>query len=146
MEKQMKIVAIVTLVMCLYATSVCWAFWYVLVRPGVVSLDVHDRNEHRHISLGVPAFLLDTSVDLARISSHHVRSEIQAWRPAIRAAALEMDRHPNMTLADIESDGQHVRISRRDGALVVDVDAPDAFVHLTIPASSVDHALASLAD
>ncbi|HVR30430.1 MAG TPA: hypothetical protein VMS86_12960 [Thermoanaerobaculia bacterium] len=95
------------------------------------------------LTIPVPTRLADAGLLLARLvipedELADARREVAPFMPMIQTAAWELANVPNGTvLVSVTTPQETVLVERRGGRLHVDVDAPDAKVHVSLPARSV---------
>src|SRR5213593_1938339 len=108
-------------------------------RMGAVRIKVHDKREQGgSIHLVVPAALL--RLGLAFVPDSDLREageKAGEWWPVIGAACSQLERSPDGALVQVESRDEHVRIAKKAGALVIEVDDADESIHLSVPLSSL---------
>jgi len=123
-----------------------------LCSEGFLRVNVTQRGaEGHHINVTAPAMLIPIAVEFAtHLKSREKISEagekIEPWVPTIRAALAELDEDGDMTLADITEPGQHVRVSKSGGSILVDVDDKDAEVHVSAPIRAISRTIQEIAD
>ena len=79
----------------------------------------------------------DDCADCGRMHSerhlHGAREQVQAYLPAIRTAAFELNKLPDAVLVDVHDNQQHVRVSKAGGGLKIEVQSPDEHVDVWVP-------------
>ena len=106
---------------------------------AVCSVKTPDVN----LYIPVPTQLADAGLMVARYlmperERHEVRRNLEPWLPVVETITHELADVPNGTvLVSVDTTEETVRIQKRHGRLTVDVDAPDAEVHVSLPARSV---------
>jgi hypothetical protein len=120
---------------------------------GVVEVCVTEKGRNpSHIHLPLPA--LAGPVALHFIPARHFHDtprDLQQWLPAIRIAGEELERCPDGTvLVDVMSNAkgarETVRITKRAGDLVIDVDSARETVHVSFPVRIAVNMVGQLAD
>jgi hypothetical protein len=134
----------------------------VLCSDGFVNVNVIEKQPQGvHIHVIAPAMLVPMAVRLAplavRISSSSVSSpapqcalaqaewQIRQKLPAIRAALADLRDAGDFTLVEVEAPGEHVQVAKSGGSVIVDVNAPDAIVHVTAPIRALASTINQLA-
>jgi hypothetical protein len=103
------------------------------------------------LTLPIPTRLADLGLVAARIAMPdqeraRLHREIDDFMPMIEAVADELEALPNGTvLVSVETPDETVRIERRRGRFHVDVVAPDATVHVSVPARSMTRLVRQIA-
>jgi len=102
-----------------------------------VSVDEH-RDGGDHIHLMVPGAIVPVALALvpARAIGQHMPLEAKQHLPVVEAALQELSRLPDCTLVKVDSKDEHVRVSVRDGRVVIDVNDGEDEVHVTMPLST----------
>jgi len=120
-----------------------------LVAGGIAVCSVHA--EDVDLDLPIPTQLLDAGLLVARFAMPaeeraRMRVEVGPWLPMIERAGRAIAELPDGTvLVSVETREESVRVQRRDGRLAVDVHAPDADVHVSLPARSAKRIVSQLA-
>ncbi len=106
---------------------------------GTVDVKVHEKQANgTRLHLILPAGLITWGVRLAPASElSKAGKEVRPWLPAIRVASRELARCPDATLVDVRDRNETVRIAKRGGYLVIDVDDAEDTVHVSLPLSTV---------
>jgi hypothetical protein len=95
-----------------------------------------------NLTIPVPTHLIDVALVAARFGmpDHELaqmRREVEPWIPMIEAGTRELAVLPDGTvLVAVETSEVTVLVERRGGRFRVDVDSPDADVHVSLPARS----------
>ncbi len=85
--------------------------------------------------------LAASAVSSSALPGEPVPEEIRAALPAIRSALAGLARCPDAELVSVETDEATVRVAKRGRLLVLDVRAPDATVHGSIPIGRLSRTL-----
>jgi hypothetical protein len=114
-----------------------------VVHSGMVTVQVHEAGpQGTHVFVPVPAAAVDLGLGIASFAlpaeeRARIEEQIAPYRPALAAMVRELERCPDATLVDLQSDRQTVRVVKRGERFVIDVDAPDGQVHVAVPAHTV---------
>ncbi|MCB1033732.1 MAG: hypothetical protein KDD47_07855 [Acidobacteria bacterium] len=107
---------------------------------GLVMVHVHPQ-DGPNLHLPVPVVLLRAGLGAADHFAPRelaeARRQLAPWQPSFEALAEELAESPSFVLAEIHADDADVAIAKNERRLEVDVDAPDAIVHLSLPVSLV---------
>jgi len=124
-------------------TALAGAF---LVQQGTVRVSVDEhRANGRHVHLLVPAALVpmgmrfvpeENLLDAAR--------QARPFLPTIRVASAELARLPDCDLVEVQDVNKYVKITKRGGSLVIDVQSPEETVHVSFPLRLTDRVAAQL--
>jgi hypothetical protein len=120
-----------------------------LAAGGIAICSVHA--EDVDLDLPIPTQLMDAGLIAARFAlpedeRARMRVEVGPWLPMIQRVARAIAELPDGTvLVSVETRDESVRVQRRDGRLAVDVRAPDADVHVSLPARSAKRIVGQLA-
>lgn len=113
-------------------------------------IEVHAAERFgERVCVSVPGAVVSAAVWLAepRLVFHGEEArEIEAWRPAIRALLTEIEKHPDMTILEVEENGEHVRIEKKDGRVTLHATSNGDEVTIHVPAEIVDDAVRGLTD
>lgn len=114
---------------------------------GLIEVNVVEKQpERHHIYVLAPALLVPIGMRFApRRDMAQASREIQPWLPTIRAALDGLRKSDDVTLVEVKEQGQHVRVAKSGGALVVDVENDDETVHLSAPIRAISSSLEELA-
>ena len=121
-----------------------------IAATGTVTVRVHERGPGgTRLYVPVPALLIDAAVALAPVvipdeELAEMRREIAPYREGLEILAAELEDMPSGLLADIYSDGEHVRITKSWRSFHVEVDSDDAESRVAIPARLLSRALGVL--
>lgn len=119
----------------------------VAMSEGLVHVRVYEkRPQGTHLSLIVPGVLAPAAVFC--VPSRHLQQaseQLRPWMPAIRAAVDELKDERDMTFVEVVQDGQHVRVSKSGGSVIVDVDNPEETVHVSTPLRAIGSTIEELA-
>jgi hypothetical protein len=86
------------------------------------------------VNLLVPARLVPLGLKfLPHRERERVGARLRPWLLALKAASLELARSADCQLLAIDSAQERVRVSKRGGSLVIDVDSASENVHLSVP-------------
>jgi hypothetical protein len=131
-----------------------------LYSGGVASVRVDTPDVD--LSLPVPLRLVDLGLGLAGTAaatsgddfasrlelprSIFAEGEVEEWRPIVRQLADELGSMPEGELLRVTTGREEVRIAQRGGRFRIDVDAPDAEVHVSLPRRAAARILDKVAD
>jgi len=106
----------------------------VVYQYGAVTVYVEEKKPGgERVRLWVPGVLAPVALKLVPAEELRLPPEARQWMPALRAASEELERVEDFTLVDVQDGREHVRIEKRDGALVIDVVSEDETVHVSVP-------------
>lgn len=135
-----------------YVAVAAWSFWAVMIRPGLIWVDIAAENQYHHsdISVGVPSVLIDSVVasvaSTARVSRWAPDDGVAEWAPMIGAIARELERYPDFVLVEVENRNDHVVVERANGAIRVRVDDGHDCITVVFPPDSSRRVLRALAE
>ena len=130
--------------LCLAATLVGGIFVYDM---GAVSVRVKGKKPGGdNIRLVLPAAVAPVGVWLApKEKLREVEEKAGPYLPALAIAAAELERMPDFTLLEVTSPREKVRIHKKSGHLVIDVDDANETVHVSVPLKAARVVAAQLA-
>jgi len=110
---------------------------------GFIHVKVHEKRENgTHLNLYVPAILATTApFAIPERKLDRIAEKAREVLPALIVAAREMEKIPDGTLVEVQSTREHVRVTKEDGCIVVDVNDRRDEVHVAVPL----HAIQSIA-
>jgi hypothetical protein len=118
-----------------------------LCSEGMIQLNVVEKCPVRHhIFVMAPALLVPFGMQFApKENLAQASAEIQPWLPTIRAALGQLHECGDFALVEAYSHGQHVRVAKSGGSLVVDVKTEEESVHVSAPIRAISGAVEELA-
>ena len=118
-----------------------------LCSEGMVQVNVVERQpEVHHLYVVAPAMLAPIAMHFApRRGVSQAAAKIQPWMPTIRAALEQLRDTDDVTLVDVKEPGEHVRVSKQGGSIVVDVEDRDDTVHVSTPIRAISSTVEQLA-
>jgi hypothetical protein len=118
-----------------------------LCSDGMVEVKVVERHpEVHHVYVIAPAMLVPIGMRFApRRELAHAAAQIQPWMPTIRAALDQLRESDDVTLVEVKEPGEHVRVAKEGGSIVVDVEEKDETVHVSTPIRAISSTVEQLA-
>lgn len=114
---------------------------------GMIEVNVVEKQPEAHHVYGLaPAMLVPIGTHF--IPKHKLgqaAAEIQPWLPTIRAALEQLRAGEDITLVDMREPGQHVRVTKDGGSVVVDVTDEDETVHVSTPIRAIESTIEQVA-
>lgn len=113
---------------------------------GVITVNVREkRADGDHIRFFVPAMVVSYGMGLApekeiRRATRHARE----FLPAARIGMQELAKCPDTVLVEVRDRDEHVRIEKRGGRLLIDVDSRKEEVRVGVPIQTVVSAIKEL--
>lgn len=87
-----------------------------------------------HVNLVLPALAVPLGMKLMpEEARREATAQMRPWAPAIRAAAETLADSPDAVLFEVQDPHEYVRIEKRNGKLLIDVDTDAETVHLSFP-------------
>ncbi len=87
-----------------------------------------------HLHLIVPAMLAPLAAAyMPERHLHGVSNDVQAFLPALKVAAFELNKLPDVDLVEVRDSRDHVRISKAGNGLKIEVDSPREHVDVWVP-------------
>ena len=118
-----------------------------LCSDGMVEVKVVERHpEVHHVYVIAPAMLVPIGMRFAtRRDLSHAAAQIQPWLPTIRAALDQLRETDDVILVEVKEPGEHVRVAKEGGSIVVDVEEKDETVHVSTPIRAISSTIEQLA-
>lgn len=118
-----------------------------LSSEGFIHVKVQEKQaDGTHISMMVPAAAVPIALrfvpneNLAQASAN-----IKPYLPIIDAAIPALEKAPDGVLVEVEDPGEHVRIAKSGGSLVVDVNDQEDIVHVSVPLRAAQSSIHQIA-
>jgi hypothetical protein len=108
-----------------------------IYRAGTVDVEVVDL-DGSNVSLRLPGALIHAGVQFVpdRLLSDAAH-EAEPWLPAARAAWEGLEEYDEVVLVEVDGPHEKVRVAKRGGVLVIDVDDHGTEVHIAVPFRTV---------
>jgi len=118
-----------------------------LCSEGLVHVRVIEKQPGgAHINVIAPAIIAPIAMHFAprRHRAEAIR-QIQPYMPAARAALEGLRDADDVVLVEVKGPGEHVRVAKWGGSIVIDVDDADETVHVSTPIRAVSSTVEQLA-
>lgn len=118
-----------------------------LCSDGLIEVKVVERQpETHHVYVIAPAMLVPIGMHFApRKDLSRAAAQIQPWMPTVRAALDQLRDSDDITLVEVKEPGEHVRVAKEGGSIVVDVEDRDETVHVSTPIRAISSTIEQLA-
>jgi hypothetical protein len=119
----------------------------VLCSEGMIEVKVVERQpEVHHVYVIAPAMLVPIGMHFApQRDLSHAAAQIRPWMPTIRAALDQLRESDDVTLVEVKEPGEHVRVAKEGGSIVVDVQDENETVHVSTPIRAISSTIEQLA-
>jgi hypothetical protein len=119
----------------------------VLCSEGMIEVKVVERQpEVHHVYVIAPAMLVPIGMHFApQRDLSRVAAQIRPWMPTIRAALDQLRESDDVTLVEVKEPGEHVRVAKEGGSIVVDVQDENETVHVSTPIRAISSTIEQLA-
>jgi len=108
-----------------------------IYRAGTVDVEVVDL-DGSNVSLRLPGALIHAGVMFV---PEHVLTEAafetEPWWPAVRAAWEGLEEYDEVVLVEVDGPHEQVRVAKRGGVLVIDVNDHGTEIHIAVPVGTV---------
>ncbi|MEE9562665.1 MAG: hypothetical protein V3W50_06320 [Thermoanaerobaculia bacterium] len=118
---------------------------------GVMTVSIEDRDEGFRLYLPMPVAVVDAAVATADwVLDEEELLELQAdldlgeWTPMIRGLLEALDDCPDFTLVEVEDGDVWVRVRKKRGKLVVEVEEPSVSVKVSVPTRTIRRTVSRL--
>jgi hypothetical protein len=119
----------------------------VLCSEGMIEVKVVERKpEVHHVYVIAPAMLVPIGMHFApQRDLSRAAAQIRRWLPTIRAALDQLRESDDVTLVEVKEPGEHVRVAKEGGSIVVDVQDENETVHVSTPIRAISSTIEQLA-
>ncbi|HEX2776284.1 MAG TPA: hypothetical protein VHN10_06560 [Candidatus Acidoferrales bacterium] len=119
----------------------------VLCSEGMIEVKVVERKpEVHHVYVIAPAMLVPIGMHFApQRDLSRAAAQIRPWMPTIRAALDQLRESDDVTLVEVKEPGEHVRVAKEGGSIVVDVQDENETVHVSTPIRAISSTIEQLA-
>ena len=119
----------------------------VLCSEGMIEVKVVERKpEVHHVYVIAPAMLVPIGMHFApQKDLSRAAAQIRPWLPTIRAALDQLRESDDVTLVEVKEPGEHVRVAKEGGSIVVDVQDENETVHVSTPIRAISSTIEQLA-
>jgi len=119
----------------------------VLCSEGMIEVKVVERQpEVHHVYVIAPAMLVPIGMRFApQRDLSRAAVQIRPWMPTIRAALDQLRESDDVTLVEVKEPGEHVRVAKEGGSIVVDVQDENETVHVSTPIRAISSTIEQLA-
>jgi hypothetical protein len=114
---------------------------------GVLRVDVDTtEGESHHVHVWAPAAIVPMAMHVVP-NQHleHAASQVEPYLSTIRAMTKELRKYPEAEFVNVRDSNGHVVVGMHNGKVVVDVDQPDAQVHVACPVAMIEDTISELA-
>jgi len=121
-----------------------------VVHSGVITVAIDDHSpDGVSLYLPVPAALIELGAEALPLflpdeDMAQIRRELAPHADALRALARELAEMPDATLVAVDTDQEHVRVIKSGRSFEITVDAEDADIRVSVPATSFGRLLNAL--
>jgi hypothetical protein len=114
---------------------------------GLVHVNVLQKGaERHHVHVIAPAMLVPIGMHFVPSAQlAEAAEEIRPWLPVIRETLKQLQQIEDLPFVEVSEPGQHVRISKSGGSIVVDVESEEESVHISTPIRAMSSAVEELA-
>lgn len=119
-----------------------------LFHEGVIRVDVDEsRSGGSHVHFWAPATAVSVGLRcVPRRHLQHAAAQARPFLPLLRELSKELQKYPNAELLDVRDPSEHVRITVKDGRLLLDAVTDTDSVHITFPVETIADAADRLED
>jgi hypothetical protein len=119
----------------------------VLCSEGMIEVKVVERQpEVHHVYVIAPAMLVPIGMRFApQRDLSRAAVQIRPWMPTIHAALDQLRESDDVTLVEVKEPGEHVRVAKEGGSIVVDVQDENETVHVSTPIRAISSTIEQLA-
>lgn len=118
-----------------------------LCSEGFIEIKVHEKHVGgKNINVIVPAALVPVTLKLVP-NPHLIEAseKLHTFMPIIDAAIPVLEDCPDGLLVEVVDSRDHVRVSKRGGSIVVDVNDAADTVHVSVPLRAAQNSIREIA-
>ena len=117
-----------------------------LCSEGFIEIKVHEKQVGgKNINVIVPAALVPVTLKFVP-NTHLMEAEkLHSYMPIIDAAIPVLEDCPDGLLVEVVDSRDHVRVSKRGGSIVVDVNDAADTVHVSVPLRAAQNSIREIA-
>lgn len=145
MNSRKRMVLAVSLLVAMLMISTLGMATATTFRHGSIRVQISsDHPGGDNINLVVPATLAEAAIALAPVGllrDEIPMGEIAPFLPAIPALARELEDLPDAIYVEVSGPNETVRIEKKDGRFIIDVNDRYQTVHVSIPVTTVNRAI-----
>ena len=150
MKGFLKFLLLVTVLLVLLVGIPAYGLYHLFFVADQITLQASDGDGQR-VCLSIPARVISLAAGLARpqiVIEPSEIEELEQWKPAIAAIISELDKHPDLPIVEVSTDGDvRVRIVKQNGKLRLFVDSREGDqITIDVPAHVVSDAVRDLTD
>jgi hypothetical protein len=118
-----------------------------LCSEGLVHVNVlQEGAERHHIHIIAPALLVPIGMHFVpRANLAEASEEIRPWLPVVHETLKQLQQCDDIPFVEVSEPGQHVRLGKSGGSIVVDVESAEESVHISMPIRAMSSAVEELA-
>jgi hypothetical protein len=119
----------------------------VICSEGMIEVKVVERQpEVHHVYVLAPAMLVPIAAHFApQREMSRAAAEMRPWMPTIRVALDQLRDADDVTFVEVKQPGEHVRVAKVGGSIVVDVEDQDDTVHVSAPIRAISSTIEQIA-
>jgi hypothetical protein len=106
-----------------------------LCSEGFLAVNVHEKQPNgTNIAFMAPAALVPMALEF--VPNRHLAKaseKLRPYLPVIDAALPALEDCPDGVLVEVIDPGEHVRVAKESGSIVVDVNDSEDVVHVAVP-------------
>jgi hypothetical protein len=118
---------------------------------GVMTVSIEDRDEDFRLYLPLPVAVVDAAVaatdwvlDEEELLQLHTELDMGEWAPLVREMLEVLDDCPDFTLVEVEDGDVWVRVRKKRGKLVVEVEEPSTSIKVSVPTRTIRRTVSRL--
>lgn len=121
----------------------------VLFHEGAITVSVQEKKpDGHHVFVLAPAAVVPWAIALApeqHIRFENMPPEAREALPVLAEAADKLADMPDFVLVEVQSPREHVKVEKRGGSLIVNVESDQETVYVSVPLRAARHTLENLA-
>jgi len=119
-----------------------------LCSEGFIDVKVHEKHAGgTNVSLVVPAALAPLTLRFVPAEQlGTAAADLKPYLPILDAAIPALEDSPDGLLVEVVDPGEHVKIAKLGGSIVIDVHDQEDDVHVAVPLRAAQHSIHEIAE
>jgi hypothetical protein len=118
-----------------------------VLKDGVVVVDVTDRREDSRVFVPVPLSLVNFGLQMLPDGKlDEVSARLSGCEPYLQAVSEQLVDLPDVDFVEVKTPREQFHLAKRGNSLVFDLDTQDEKIHVSVPIRGMNRVFQNLAD